>query len=155
MAHGYNYSPKPIDAYRLHGVKGGGEAGAIADLERAQAVWNIFWLSVPALDALPDSGPGWYKVYSPIKDAARCFVADVMFDEVLYRKLCMHPVMFASWFEREDQTIYDAYDILGERAWVDRVLVRAHQSAHRMAMETPALTTRGTVIHALLGRNVA
>ena len=46
--------------------------------EQATAVWNLLWLSVPAVDALPEHGKtaAWYRHYQPMPGAARAFAAD-------------------------------------------------------------------------------
>jgi hypothetical protein len=145
----YNYSPRTIDDYCLPSLGGACEVGSIAKLKRHQAVWNLFWLSVPKIDNVPGAGVQWVQVYRPIADAAAAITTDVLLDEVLYRKLMMHPTSFAAWFEREDHTIYDAYDVLGERAWVDTVLQRASLSAQRMASSIKALEKTDNVFQFL------
>lgn len=122
-------------------------------LERAPSVWNLFWLSSPAIDAVPGSGSQWHLAYRPVPDAAASITADVMLEDVLHSKLLLHPLRFAAWFSNEDHSIYDAYDILGEDRWVTTVLRRAEESARRMASEVPALA--GGNVYSLIGRQRA
>lgn len=120
--HSFTYSPYSIEQYMLPGLNKRCEAGAISDLKRSASVWNMFWLSTPGIDQVPGSGKGIYKLYMPTPNAAASITADVCLDDVLHAKLSMHPSRFVAWFEREDHSIYDVYEILGERQWVDTVL---------------------------------
>lgn len=152
----FNYAPYPMDHYMLAGLQGECEVGAISKLDRAQAVFNLFWLSVPNIDVLPGCGKGWSCHYRQIEHAASTIVLDVSADEVLYRKLLMHPTRFAHWFEREDRdhSIYDIYGILGEDAWSATVINRARLSAERMAAGISALERTGNVYN-FMRRKVA
>lgn len=98
-------------------------------------VWNLFWLSVPALDSLPIFGkrPDWAKHYTPVEGALKAIVADAVDDdEVLRRKLQLHPQRFIEWFEREDHSIYDSYYALNGETWVSTVLARSKEAAARI-----------------------
>lgn len=155
VTHEYNYSPRPIGDYLIHGLSGRCEAGAISSMEKGQAIWNLFWMSVPTLDRLPGAGPRWAMHYQSVPDVAASIAVDVTLDEVLYRKLLMHPSAFVAWFEREDHTIYDVHALMGGQVWVDRVLERAREAARRMASEVPALRAEGNIVYAIFGKKAA
>lgn len=119
-------------------------------------VWNLFWLSVPTIDTVPGSGHDWWRHYSPINDAAKCITADVLGDEVLHRKLMMHPVAFIAWFQREDLSIYDTCDVFGEANWRETVLHRASTVVDRLRMMAdPVLSNSKNVVYANFGRKRA
>lgn len=141
----YRYSPRPIIDYKLYGIKTD-EVSVIMGGDRREAVWNLFWLSLPTLDTVPGAGAEWWRKHSPIVGALSSIVSDVTEDEVLYRKLMMHPFTFAEWFEREDHTIYDTYVALGGSAWPTTVLKRAEDAAARMTLEDPPVRVQGNVI---------
>ena len=147
----YVYSPLSIEAYFIPGLNGKCEAGSISTLDRGTAVWNLFWMSTPGIDAIPEHGEKWFNYYRATERAASGITADVMLDETLYRKLCMHPQTFSAWFSREDHSIYDAYDLLGEQDWVDNVLQRAEAASRRLALQVPALQRHDNVYHAVFG----
>ena len=132
----YNYSPKPMGDYILQGLESKCEVGQIQKLIKNQEVWNFFWLSLPLLDKVPGSGARWFHHYQAVTGAAVAVTTDVMLDDVLFRKLSMHPLRFATWFEREDQSIYDAYNVFGGKPWVETVLKRAHCAAYRINNES-------------------
>lgn len=100
-----------------------------------QSVFNLFWLSVPAIDVLPVYGKKktWFRHYAPVDGAMRAIVADAMADEALARKLRMHPSRFIEFFEREDHSIHDCYEALGGERWVRTVLERAERARRRMS----------------------
>lgn len=123
--------------YRLMGSQSC-EVREIQKLERSLATWNFFWLSVPDIDKVPDTGENWWRHYKPAGAAFGAIVVDVIEDEVLYRKLLMHPAKFLDWFSRErDHTVYDSYDTFGERSWVNTVITRAEQAAERLVVFKP------------------
>lgn len=125
------YSPLPIESYCLD-AEGMASVRSVADLSLAPAVWNLTWLSIPTLDNLPGAGKEWHKVYLAPVELQGAIVTDVYEDEVLYRKLCMSPVVFLDWWRREDHTIYDAYEV-GGKDWVDTVTRRAELTVARMS----------------------
>jgi hypothetical protein len=110
-------------------------------------VWNLFWLSHPGIDTVPEAGNNWWKTYKPLVGSLSAVIADVVEDEVLYRKLMMHPYAFKAWFEHEDHSIYDCYDILGGPAWVLNVVQRAEAAGSRMTVEDPPVRVEGNVVH--------
>jgi len=124
------YSPLPIEDYFIECDIS--SVRAIYELELSEAVWNLAWLSLPLLDAIPGSGKNWHKVYQSNAKLQGAIVTDVYEDEVLYQKLCMPPRLFLSWWRREDHTIYDAFSI-GGKAWVDTVTSRAEDAMMRLA----------------------
>lgn len=135
------YSPAPIEDYVITSLPHC-EARAISeqDEEHALPLWNLFWLSVPALDALLTHGRkrDWNIYYSPVPNAMKHIVADVygdFGDEVLRRSLVMPPSRFLDWFISENHSMYETYTALGGPKWVRNVLDRAEQAAIRMAAE--------------------
>lgn len=141
----YRYSPHEISRYRLAGMPEDEITGFIT-ADRAQAIWNLFWLSNPDLDKIPGTGRNWVSVYHPTEGAVPAIVRDVYDDEVLFRKLTLHPDQFIDWFEREFHERYDAYDVLGGDRWVVTVLERAEAAAARMTAANPPMIVQGNVI---------
>jgi hypothetical protein len=149
----HRYSPRVIEDYRLQGVQIDEVAYILKELQSQyrDAVWNLFWLSVPDIDVLLDAGSKGPTLYTPIRDALAAVVTDVIEDEVLYRKVMMHPDAFLDWFEREpDYTIFDCYEPLGGLKWVEMVTVRADAAAKRITAELPPIVVadrRAGVMH--------
>lgn len=152
----YRYSPLPIEEYKIESIEGACEVGQIMGLEQATAVWNLFWLSLPAVDALPVHGKklDWYRHYQPTQGACKAIVTDALADEALFRKLTMHPKTFVDFFHREDPWPYDCFEALGGDAWVQTVLVRARQAADRLDAEQATWTGMTNVVN-LFGVKVA
>jgi len=149
----YVYSPMPASAYVLHGLHTC-EARSLMEQDPTGAAWNLHWLTNPTVDQIPGSGASWWKHYKLIDGQATACLLDALGDEVLGRKLLMHPLSFAAWFEREDHSIYDLYTLLGP-TWVDTVMIRAHDAARRLTAETPAITRAGNVYHLVFGKKAA
>lgn len=141
------YSPAPIDSYIIPNSKLC-EVREIMNMKGHLpiAVWNLFWLSNPAIDAMPELGIEWWKSYRPTRGLAKSVVMDVMEDEALFRKLLMTPDRFIEFFEREDVTIYHTYEVLGE-AWHPMVLQRARSAASFMKRGTPNIKHAGNVVY--------
>lgn len=152
----YVYSPYPPASYKLEGIARD-EVSVILDLEEHhQAVWNLFWLSTPTLDNLVKvRPPDWRQVYRPIVGALASIIRDVVEDEVLFRKLQMHPTAFLDWFEREDYSIYDSYNALGGDFWADTVMGRAELANERITLESPTVSFRNNVVKVDFGRLIA
>lgn len=143
----YTYSPLPIKAYRAKGVRQSEVDTLIGD-EREAAAWNLFWLSTPTIDFIPRLGANWWKSHQPMINGLAAVISDVYNDELIYRKLMMHPQSFHDWFEREeDKTLYDCYEKLGGDLWVRNVLERSHEAAERRLMLQPPITFDGNVLH--------
>jgi hypothetical protein len=140
--HDYRYSPLDILEYRVTALSTC-EVNEISKCrgQHLTALWNLFWLSTPTIDALPIHGKTakWFKHYLPTPGACRAITADAIADEALYRKLQLHPTRFLAFFEREDHSIYDCYNALGGDVWVQNVITRAESAALRMAYEVPEL----------------
>lgn len=140
------YSPRPIEDYFLVGLSDS-EAELISRLgPLSEAVWNLFWLSTPDIDLVPDAGKDWWRHYRPWRGGAAAVLADATEDEVMKRKVTMHPRHFAAWFEREDHSIYDAYDVYGGRDWVDTVLARAEAAGDRLTKLPSFIQAEGNVL---------
>lgn len=140
MLNPYRYSPFDILDYRITSLDRCEVSGIMSlPRERSIAVWNLMWLSLPSVDALPVHGrtPAWFKHYQPTPGAARAITADAIADEALFRKLQLHPTRFIAFFERENHGIYDCYETLGGEVWVKTVIERAEASARRMALSLP------------------
>jgi len=142
----YLYSPFPIEAYHLTGMPQD-EARVIGGIKNRLPYWNMFFLSVPALDHLPGSGADWWRQYTPVSGACPAIMEDVREDDVMIRKLVMHPDNFAEWWERQDHSIYEAYYLLGEDDWAATVLRRAKAAAVREASTHPRVQVDGNVLH--------
>ena len=142
----YVYSPRPIEDYFLLGLPDS-EAELISKLtEAADAVWNLFWLTTPDIDLVPDAGKDWWRRYRPWRGGAAAVLADATQDEVMRRKLTMHPRHFVAWFEREDHSIYDCYDVYDGRQWVDTVLSRAEAAGDRLTRLPGFIKAEGNVL---------
>jgi len=151
----HEYSPLPRHMYELQGAEDC-DVRAIGRLERSTAIWNLYWMSVPALDLIPGSGADWWKVYSPAADVAATLASDVMDDEVFFRKLTMHPQSFGAWFEREDLTIFDAYPLMGCENWRTIVMARAQEAMERMRLGGGSVLGKSrNVVYANFGRRFA
>lgn len=147
MFNRFRFSPHPISEYSLQGMPHN-ETAIITRLKESLQVWNLFWLSIPSLDLIPGTGVHWYRVYSPVPGAVNAVIHDVLEDEVMFRKLGMHPDAFVGWFEREDHTMFDCYDKLGGRQWVDTVIERAEMASARLAgsIPLPVISMKGNVV---------
>lgn len=142
------YSPLPAEMYKAPTVDYC-EVRSILQIEtHSAAVWNLFWLSTPSIDRMPGAGTTWFRHHQPDPKAAAAITADVLFDEPLLRKLCMHPSSFYEWFERQDHSIFDTYYVLGE-GWIDTVLTRAAQAISRIAAD--GSVREGNVIYHRFG----
>lgn len=139
------YSPLPSERYRLEGMPQD-EITTLREHGREDAIWNMFWLSVPSLDNIPGAGKNWTKVYTPVPGALGSIISDVSGDEPLYRKVLMHPYAFMSFFERQDHSIFDTYAQLGGQRWVDTVMERAELAGARLTLRNPAVTVDGNVL---------
>lgn len=124
------YSPHLAGAYRITGFDAC-EVSLVQSHPKAVAIWNLFWLSCPGLDALPNSGYSHWKVYKPTSGLLAAVIHDVQDDEALFRKLRMSPRAFMEWFERDEHDNYELYALLGP-AWVSTVLMRAEAAAMRL-----------------------
>lgn len=130
------YSPHPIEEYRITSLEAC-EASEVMKLprEKSIAVWNLFWLSVPALDVLPIVGrtPDWFSYYDPVPGAFGAITADAIADDAsMHPWLLMHPKRFLEFFERDDHSVYDCYYALGQEQWVVNVITRTQQAIRRL-----------------------
>jgi hypothetical protein len=91
----------------------------------AAAIWNLYWLSEPQLDALPGAGMRWINRFRPQAGGLAAVIRDVNQDPLLARKLREPPGQFLSWFETEDATIFDSHVAFGDD-WPATVVKRAH-----------------------------
>ena len=137
------YSPLPVEDYFVS-TKCKPSIQVISELEIGDAIWNLLYLSNPDVDLIPEN-EAEYVTNRALQDA---IVTDVYEDEVLYRKLLMPIGRFIAWFQREDHTIYDAYNVGGEH-WVSTVLKRAAAVAERQA---PVVSKRDNVIQVKFGK---
>jgi len=128
------YSPRPPIAYQIKGQESC-EVSWLLSLPESHAVWNLFWLSVPAVDDIPHLGLRWWTSYKAKPLAAATVVKDVMGCEVLYRKLMMPPHRFVEWFRRAEHTAYESFTLFGSTHWVETVLKRANSVALATAIE--------------------
>lgn len=135
-----------MESYRIKSIQHD-EVSLISALPLVAATWNLFWLSTPDIDKVPTLGQDWWREYRAIPGAAAAVIRDTKEDEVLMRKLTMHPYAFSSWFEREDHSIYDCYYHLGQRKWVSRVLERAEMAGDRITKSEPAVSVQDNVLH--------
>lgn len=123
------YSPRPAIDYCIPNLPVC-EVCEVLKMEQAPAIWNLFWMSTPSLDTLPDAGSNWWRGYQPQEGLLAAIVGDATEDEAMYRKLMARPSKFIEFWERQDHSIFDTYEILGP-AWVDTVLRRAYEADSR------------------------
>lgn len=141
----YTYSPRPATDYRLKGLDSD-EISVILGGSHSQALWNLFWLSLPEIDHVPDAGRNWYKFYHPVDGALAAMIRDVHNDEPLCRKLVMHPDIFIDWFDREDVSMFECYGVLSGDHWKGNVLARAELAARRLTAASPPVTIKDNVV---------
>lgn len=140
----YVYSPLPADAYLLQGTSC--DVGELLKHPAATALWNFYWLSAPDIDVVPSLGERWSRGYMPQLGRARAVMIDVLDDEVLYRKVTMHPDAFIDFFEHDDVSIYECYEKLGGEHWVETVLRRADEASLREVAKHPLVTVQGNLL---------
>lgn len=132
------YSPLPINDYRLIGL----EVDETLVIQKSQAplpLWNLFWLSNPTLDIVPNLKEKWWKAYKPNTHLLSGLIRDVYTNPTLCSKLIGHPVVFSTWFEYTPHRGYHAYDVAGGQRWVDQVLIRADVAARRINSYAPLM----------------
>lgn len=131
-----HYSPKPIEAYFIKGRKLCPVKG-VADMEQcSDETWNLYWLSEPNLDALPEFKGNWVETHHISAHKATAVTTDVLEDYHLAQALSWSPSRFLDWFCREDPTIYDCYEAFGS-GWVETVKRRAMEAAERLEQVRP------------------
>lgn len=125
------YSPLPVESYFIKALPN--DTIRISQLmEEGEALWNLMWLSHPALDALPGAGDKWYDKYVAKPGLFPACVLDVNEYETLNAMLREHPAKFAAWFAKEDHKPWHTYAVGGDE-WVTTVLARADEAALRIA----------------------
>lgn len=127
------YSPLPATSYVLDGVNDC-EVSWILRQPLAVPIWNLFWLSNPNIDVIPGSGNSWWSKYRAVEGTLSAVTADVLEDEVLYRKLLMSTQRFVDWFERADHQSYQCYHVMGGDQWVQNVICRARGRGQIVAL---------------------
>lgn len=130
------YSPLPIQRYHLIGLDVD-EVSVVMQSGIVCPLWNLFWLSNPGLDRIPENGDRWWRVYRPDGSLLSSLIRDSFNDSVLCHKLIEHPFAFSSWFETQTHRDYVTYETHGGRRWVDLVLNRADEAATRIIKERP------------------
>lgn len=96
----------------------------------SQAIHNFMWLAVPEMDAM-NKAEDWVSAVNGMTREVADFVSDVVEDEVLFRKLLMHPKDFHTWWQDEDHSVYDFYDQHGMDV-VNTISRRALEAAERI-----------------------
>jgi hypothetical protein len=136
--HSYRFSPLPIEEYRITSLEQC-EVGSIMarSPEHRLAMWNLWWLSLPSVDALPVWGksPLWFNHYRPTPGAMRAIAVDALGDDQTFEALLMPPARFIQFFREDDKSIYDCYTALNGMDWVATVLNRAAAAAQRIEIE--------------------
>lgn len=122
------YSPHSQDSYRIRSIERC-EFCVFTDHPYSKAVWNMVWLSNPTVDSLVEFDPlTWFLHYEFIDGLGQSVIADVTGDVVLLRHLHLPPLQFLSWWNKQDHTIYDTYDVVGPD-WPATVKARALAAA--------------------------
>lgn len=154
MTKPYVYSPRQMLAYRLPGVPLD-EVQVLAESEVREPAWNLFWLSNPDIDKVPDAGNRWHRVYTPQRDLLAHVIEDIYGDEALRRRLVLHPHAFADWFENQDYGAYLLFNCNGGSAWVQNVMDRARIAGDRLLVEGPVVQVADNVIRVNFGQRAA
>lgn len=141
-----NYSPHPLTSYHIPGVDKC-EFRAMGTIPESDAVWNLYWLSNPAVDTLPGSTPqGWWHRYRSWAELFGATLRDAMHDERMNYMLKQTPATFHAWFCKErDYTIYDCFDVMGAR-WVENVVTRSNDAAVRRLITKPFIRSDGRAL---------
>lgn len=147
------YSPHPPSEYILEGMPRC-EVSVMLMQPRGYAIWNLFWMSVPGIDAVIGTGINWHKVYEATQGLYAAIEADVREDEKLHRYLTKHPSNFGAWFKDEDASIFDTYEVLGD-AWAETVLQRATMAAARLDNANRVVARHGNIVEVAFGRRAA
>lgn len=132
------YSPLPMDAYRLEGVAHD-ELSAIVGAPYEREAWNLFWLSTPAIDSVPGTGPEWFRFYAPTQGLLARLIRDIGNDEGLRTRLGGHPLAFAEWFEDQPATDYLSSS---DPLWAQTVVARAKAASDRILREIPPFSIK-------------
>jgi hypothetical protein len=142
-----NYSPLPLQSYRLTGVAND-HVTMVLSTPYPDPIWNLIWMSLPTID-LVVGNKDWSKSFHYPPGALAALAKDVIEDEVLRAKLTRPPLDFANWFSSEDHSIFDTYPILGP-AWPATVVARAHVAHANLESIKPQV--QGNVIRVQFGR---
>ncbi len=122
------YSPFSQDRYRIKTIEKC-EFAVFAEQAFGNAIWNLYWMSNPTVDSLVEFDPAsWFLHYDIVPDLGQAIQADVQGDVVLLRHLHLSPLKFLTWWNRQDHSIYDTYDVIGE-TWPATVQRRAFEAA--------------------------
>ena len=143
----HRYSPHPLENYFIPGVERC-EFRAMAESHAdGLAVWNLFWLSYPRVDALIGSTPGnWFRKYKHWPDLTGAIIRDARFDDRMNYMLRQPVSRFHAWFCNErDYTIYDCYAVMGPQ-WVDNVAQRSNDAAVWGLSQRPLIQRDGDVL---------
>ena len=155
MDNHYRYSPHDIADYTITTIADCEVRSIMRKPERFRLpLWNLFWLSTPAVDLLLEHGKSerWNRHYTFREKALPSLILEVETDPVLELKLGLHPARFLDWFRREDHDIYDsAYHELEGEVWVETVKRRAAEAATRLAGTLPP-NMQGSNIYAFIQR---
>lgn len=136
------YSPRPIGDYHLIGLETD-EVNVISQTGIPGPLWNLFWLSNPGLDKIPEAGARWWRVYRPDATLLSTLIRDVYNDAALTSQVVEHPFVFLNWFEAQEHRDYLTYEAHGGRRWVDTVLQRSDEAATRIVTLSPSIKILG------------
>lgn len=136
------YSPYSQDRCRIRSIEKC-EFAIYAEHPFGKAIWNMFWLSNPSVDTLVEfDHETWFLNYDVIDGLGQAITGDVLGDVVLLRHLHLPPLQFLSWWNKQDHSIYDTFDVVGE-TWPSTVQARAFDSAKVQHVSRLALSRFG------------
>ena len=142
-----NFAPYKINEYFLDLRGHRCEVATIAaeSPELCVPLWNLFWLSNPALDKVPGAGANWWRSYSPVRGLLKAIIHDVADDSTLEHALTQHPEAFLDWWGDQRHDVFATHEILGD-SWIDIVTSRAQAASDRMLDSAPTVTAVGNVL---------
>jgi hypothetical protein len=145
----YHYPPLPAESY-YYSVEGMCAVRKIQPSPKFQAILNLLWLSVPALDALAVPHEGIWKSNFKVVMVLQTVINDLPDDEELVHMVVRHPEEFIEWWTADDHaSLLECYGALGGESWYERVLARAKQAADRMKYK---LVPANNVVYASFGK---
>jgi hypothetical protein len=146
------YSPVAIDRYVITSMDKC-EVRVVMNSSLAASAWNLFWLSHPTLDVLPEHarGPTPFAHYESVRNGLSSVFRDIRRDEALARKVVMNPDAFMDWFSRQRHWEFDCYQSFG-KGWAATVLRRANDAALRLSSTDRPVSIKDNVIRINFGR---
>jgi len=126
MVYPFTYSPRPAEDYIIKSQPIC-EARVAIRSPFPVPIWNLFWLSVPALDKLPGSGLNWWVSYDIVPGGLTAAIRDVVNFPLLRLMLMKSPLDFGAWWKSSTVTHLNGYPVFGD-TWKKTVADRARSA---------------------------